>query len=394
MFDFMALAQRYQNELTERIIPFWEQFSIDRDYGGFYSCLERDGRVYDTQKQMWMQWREVYMFAMLYNSELRQTQFLQHALAGCEFLLRHARKPDGGFYYLLDRQGRVVADAEAGAEIYSESFAAIALAELYRATGDNLFRREAELAWNIYYRNFKQTEIRQAFPGQVLRRQFGHYMIAINVLQILKSALDNQANDALLDEMIATVWEFCHPEYQLIFERICVDGSFDLESQDGRFVNPGHALEGMWFIMEAARNGKRPGDLQRALDICRTTLKFGWDEQQGGIRYFCDIQNRPLARNDGVLKTWWPQNEGANASLLAYELGGDPFFLDYFAKIDDFAWKNLRDPVFPEWFVCAAVNGRQAHTMKGSRWKTFFHLPRYLVNCSRIARRLAKQQQA
>lgn len=293
MYDFLALARRYQRELTERIIPFWERFSIDQKYGGFFSCLEQDGRVYDTLKQMWMQWREVYMFARLYNSEFRQPQFLQHALTGCEFLLRHARKPGGGFYYLLNRQGRVVADAEAGAEIYSESFAAIALAELYRATGDNLFRREAEQAWNVYYRNFKETESRQVFPGQVLRRQFGPYMIAVNVLQILKSALDTLAYDALLDEMIETVWKFCHPEYQLIFERIGVDGSFDLDSQDGRFVNPGHALEGMWFIMETARNGKRPGDLQRALDLCRTTLPFGWDKDQGGIRYFCDIQNRP-----------------------------------------------------------------------------------------------------
>ncbi|MFA6930507.1 MAG: AGE family epimerase/isomerase [Lentisphaeria bacterium] len=388
MFDFKAMKQRYTQELTERVIPFWEQHSIDLEQGGFFSCLERDGRVYDTMKQMWMQWREVYMFAMLYNSEFRQKRFLQHAVQGYEFLMRHARKPEGGYYYLLDRSGQVVTDSESGAEVFSESFAAIACAELFRATGEDSFRRECKSAWEEYYRHFQEAEKKQIFPGTVLRRQFGHYMISVNVLQIMKSALQTNAYDRILEEMIAMVWRFRHPETGIILERINVDGSFDLDSQDGRLSNPGHALEGMWFIMENARLQNRPDDLAAALQICHDTLEYGWDKDLGGIIYLRDLQDRPLARNECVLKAWWPQNEAATAALLAYELSEDPYFLDYFIRIDEFAWKNLRDPLYPEWFAYGPVNGRQQLTFKGSRWKTFFHLPRYLIQCSRIAHRL------
>ena len=54
---------RYENALTNDIIPFWQKHCIDRKYGGYFTSLDRDGSVYDTTKYMWMQWRIVYMFA-------------------------------------------------------------------------------------------------------------------------------------------------------------------------------------------------------------------------------------------------------------------------------------------------------------------------------------------
>ena len=71
-----------ERELLERIIPFWLEFSIDREYGGFLTCLDREGNVFDGMKQMWMQWREVYMFAALCNSRFRRPEFLSVAEAG------------------------------------------------------------------------------------------------------------------------------------------------------------------------------------------------------------------------------------------------------------------------------------------------------------------------
>lgn len=36
----------------------------------------------------------------------------------------------------------------------------------------------------------------------------------------------------------------------------------------------------------------------------------------------------------------------------------------------------------------AASAARQFHSYKGSKWKTFFHLPRYLFNCIEVIKRL------
>ena len=66
--DFKQISSRYKRELLENCLPFWFEHSQDKEYGGYFSCLNRDGSVYDTDKFIWLQGREVWMFAMLYNN--------------------------------------------------------------------------------------------------------------------------------------------------------------------------------------------------------------------------------------------------------------------------------------------------------------------------------------
>ncbi len=385
MTEFTRVRQRYEMELCERIIPFWEKYSIDHEYGGFFSCLERDGTVYDTLKQMWMQWREVYMFAALYNSTFCQERYLEYARNGFGFLYRHGRKKDGSYHYLLNRAGDAVADSEGGAEIFTESFAAIACAELYRATKEEKYHEEALSCWKVFRENVEAAESTVAeYPGRVVRKQLAFPMIALNVLLVMRRAFGVEIPDSMIQATIASIQSFSHPDSGIIFERILPDGSFDLNSQDGRFINPGHALEGLSFIMDYddIHYGKnnREWVLQRTKDM----IEYGWDHEYGGVFYFRDILDKPLVKNECMLKAWWPQNEAATAMLQAFAISKDRFFWNYFKKIDAFAWANLRDPEYPEWFAYAAVEGRQVHSYKGSRWKTFFHLPRHLLKSVEI----------
>ncbi len=389
MNQFQAIAERYRRELQDNIIPFWEKHGVDRKHGGLLSCLERDGGVYDTMKQMWMQWRAVYMFAALYNSEFREPRYLEYAQAAYEFLTRYGRKSDGSYYYLLTADGRPMSEGEAGAELYSESFAALACAELFRATGEIRYRREAGSAYCVYREAIRRSESPSPLPGAPQWRQFGHYMIALNVLQTMNTVFADGTFKEGLDACAQTLSTFRHPETKIIFERIRIDGSFDLETQDGRFTNPGHALEGIWFLLDYAASAGRTDWTHWGLESCRAALLYGWDEERGGIVYFKDILGKPLSKNECMLKAWWPQNEAAVATLLAYEQSGDAFFLDYFLRIDAYAWRHLRDPEYPEWFAYAAVDGRQVHSFKGNRWKGFFHLPRYLLRCIRILEKLS-----
>ncbi len=389
MSFFRETRERYESELTGRIIPFWERHSIDAANGGFFSCLERDGTVYDTLKQMWMQWREVYMFAALYNSRFRNPRFLEYAERGYDFLFRHGRKPDGSYYYLLDASGRPVSEHEGGAEIFSESFAAIACAEIFRASGDPRYREESLRCWNLYWNRALRTEQPDPrFPGAIARRQFAYYMIALNVLTVIREAFPEAVPEERIEFMIDHILRFIHPDSGILFERVLPDGRFDTHTQDGRFINPGHALEGLGFLLESCRRRKAAGPVPQVLRTIRVMLEYGWDSEQGGIFYFRDFLGKPLQKNECMLKAWWPQNEAATAALLAYEFSGEEFFLDFFRRIDAYSWKCLRDPDFPEWFAYAAVDGRQVHSCKGSRWKGFFHLPRYLLNCAEICRRL------
>ena len=381
------IRARRLDELFGRVVPFWVDHSIDREFGGYLTCLARDGTPYDTFKQMWMQWREVWMFARLAQSPHGGRRFLPYAEQGSDFLLRHGRKPDGGYWYMLDRKGNPIGDSDGGQEIFTESFAAIGCAELYRATGKDEYRREAESAYRIYRAKTDRAEApSKAFPAKRTYVQLAFPMIALNVVQIMHAAFGGY--DREIADCIARMRRFTHPESGLVFERAPAEGGFDLDTQYGRFVNPGHALEGCVFIQRQLR--EKP-DAELSAYMRRTTrrmLDYGWDDELGGIYYRTDALGKPQLNNDAVLKAWWPQAEAMSAALGAYELTRDPAFLDYFRKIDDFCDAKLRDPLHPEWFAYAEVDGRQWYSYKGSRFKGFFHIPRHLLDtieaCERI----------
>ena len=87
--DFNKLAKQYKDELLENVLPFWINNSQDKEYGGYFSCLNRDGSVFDTDKFIWLQGREVWLFAMLYNKVEKRQEWLDCAIQGAEFLKKY-----------------------------------------------------------------------------------------------------------------------------------------------------------------------------------------------------------------------------------------------------------------------------------------------------------------
>ena len=83
--DIVDYLQLYRDELTKSVIPFWEDHCIDEEYGGFFTFLDRDGSIYDTDKYMWMQWRIVYQFATLFTNFEKNNKWLEIAKKGYDF---------------------------------------------------------------------------------------------------------------------------------------------------------------------------------------------------------------------------------------------------------------------------------------------------------------------
>ena len=61
--DFKNIEKLYKDELLLNVIPFWLEKSQDLDYGGYFTCLDRRGEVFDTDKFIWLQGRQVWMFS-------------------------------------------------------------------------------------------------------------------------------------------------------------------------------------------------------------------------------------------------------------------------------------------------------------------------------------------
>ncbi len=381
MTIFKGDILRYEDELVHRVIPFWENHCIDHKYGGYFTSLDRDGSVYDTEKYMWMQWRIVYMFAVFAMSPYRKETFLPIAEQGFEFLTKHGKSPDGTYYFALNRKGE---PSIAPYNIFSDCFAAMGAAALFKATGEKRYREEADSAMKSYIRRMDNPKGRweKSLPGKPKRLSLGHFMMLANLAAVMKEMLGSEEYEKDAENAVNTVLErFWNPERKILFENINTDGSFDLDSCEGRFVNPGHGLESMWFVLQYAERKNRPGMIRKAAEITRGIFESGTDREQGGLFYFMDALGKPHLELQWDMKLWWPHCEALIAALYAYRLTGDKYFLDRFHETDAYAWSHFRDEKHPEWFAYLNRGGVPTHTLKGGKWKTFFHLPRAMYFC-------------
>jgi N-acylglucosamine 2-epimerase len=170
---------------------------------------------------------------------------------------------------------------------------------------------------------------------------------------------------------------FYQPARGLILENVYEDGSF-CDSFEGRLVNPGHAIEAMWFIMDL---GKRIGDealVVKAKNIMLDTLEYGWDNKYEGIYYFLDVKGYPPQQLEWDQKLWWVHVEALVALAKGYKLTGDERCQEWFEKIHDYTWAHFKDPEYDEWFGYLNRRGEVLLPLKGGKWKGCFHVPRAL----------------
>lgn len=378
-----AIQKRYLNELTGNVIPFWERHSPDHEFGAYFTCLDRDGSVYDTEKFMWMQWRIVWMFSELYCKLEQNPKWLNLAWNGYEFLTKHGKDAKGRYYFSLLRDG---SPSMAPYSVFSECFACMGAAALYRVTGDEAVRKEAVSAFEQYVsRKDNPKGEWNKNVSSVGYRSLGFYMMQANMALIMKECLnDNSYERDITDTSEYVLNTFWNAERKQMFENVRTDGSFDMQSMIGRQLNPGHALEAMWFLMNAAKQRGDDKTIRATANVMLETLKTGWDPEFGGIYYFMDAAGKPHVELQHSMKLWWVHCEALIAALMAYKYTGMEEFREWFMKLDEWTWKRFPDREYPEWFAYLDRRGEPTSYMKGGKWKTFFHLPRMLQVCSEI----------
>jgi N-acylglucosamine 2-epimerase len=380
--DIARIIERYENELVNSVIPFWQNNCIDREYGGYFTMLDRNGTVYDTTKYMWMQWRIVYMFATLYDTVYRKAEWLDIAAKGFDFLTGYGKSEDGSYYFALNRRGEA---AMAPYSIFSDCFAAMGAAALFKATGEERYKREAHSAMKVYISRLDNPKGRweKGLPGRGSRLALGSYMILANLGNVMSDCLSTDEYNTDTAGAVDTVMnKFWNPELNVMFENLNTDGSFDLNSCEGRFVTPGHGLESMWFILQYAEKNGRSDLIERACNYIYGLYEFGLDREYGGIYYFMDALNKPHIELQANMKLWWVHNEALIAALFAWRLSGEDKFRKMFEDLDAWTWEHFPDPEYGEWFGYLNRRGEPTHMLKGGKWKTFFHLPRFLLTCT------------
>ena len=111
---------------------------------------------------------------------------------------------------------------------------------------------------------------------------------------------------------------------------------------DGRTLNPGHAIEGAWFIMREGRTQSRPDWIQLGCQMLDCMWQRGWDTEYGGMLYFRDVLDRPVQEYWHDMKFWWPHNEAIIATLMAWLLTGDEKYARWHQQVHDWAYRTFR----------------------------------------------------
>jgi N-acylglucosamine 2-epimerase len=375
--DLKSYASLYKSELLDNILPFWLAYSKDDVNGGYFTCLDRQGNVFDTDKFIWLQGREVWCFSYMYTHVAKKPEWLQMAKHGADFLEKYGRDTAGNWYFSLRKDGVPLVQPY---NIFSDCFATMAFAALDRAEPNDRYKKIATDTFeNIIRRkdNWKGT-YNKSYPGSRPLKNFSLPMILCNLSLELEHVLGKERVDAFIPQVLHEVMEvFYQPEHGLILENVLADGSF-CDSFEGRLLNPGHAIEAMWFIMDLGKRLNDPKLIQKATNIMLDTLEYGWDKEYGGIFYFLDIKGAPPQQLEWDQKLWWVHVEALVALAKGYKLTGDERCVAWFQKIHDYTWKHFKDPEYGEWFGYLNRRGEVLLPLKGGKWKGCFHIPRSL----------------
>ncbi len=377
-------SEWYKRELTESIMPFWLEHGLDRVHGGVYTCVDRDGTLMDSTKSVWFQGRFGYVASYAYNHVEKNPDWLEVSRSCIEFIEKHCVDSDGHMFFTVSADGTPERKRR---YVFSDTFAAIAMAEYSKASGDASYARKA-------LETFRRIRTMLSTPGFLEPKSYvpgrGHSitMIMLNTALVLKQVCD----DPVLDEQISSSAHdieayHMHPEYKCVLESVRPDGTL-IDTCEGRVINPGHGIETAWFLMNASEVTGEKHYRDMGLTIFDWQYAWGWDEEYGGIINFRDCKGLPCQDYSQDMKFWWPQCETVIASLYSYLMTREDRYLDIYMKANDWAIEHLRDSEYPEWYGYLHRDGTVAQPAKGNLFKGPFHIPRMLcvahILCERI----------
>lgn len=374
------LAGQYRDELMNHILPFWLEKSQDKEYGGYFTCLDRYGKVYDTDKFVWLQGRQVWLFSMLYNKVEQRQEWLDCAKQGGEFLKKYGHDGNYNWYFSLTRDGRPLIDPY---NIFSYTFATIAFGQLSLATGSQEYADIAKKTFDIVLSKVDNPKGRwtKEHPGTRDLKNFALPMILCNVALEIEHLIEPDYLKKTIDTCLHEVLDvFYRPELGIVVENVTTDNRLS-DTFAGRHLNPGHAIEAMWFCMDLGERLGRKDIIEKSVDITLKMLNYGWDKEFGGIFYFMDRLGCPPLELEWDQKLWWVHIETLISLLKGYRLTGNKECVEWFEKVHDYVWTHFKDPEADEWFGYLNRRGEVLIPLKGGKWKGCFHVPRGLYQC-------------
>lgn len=377
----------YKEDMLTDIMPFWMEHGLDKVHGGVYTCVDRKGELMDSTKSVWFQGRFAFTCCFAYNHIERKQEWLDAAKCTLDFIEKHCFDNDRRMYFEVMADGTPLRKRR---YVFSESFAAIAMAEYALATGNQTY---AQKALDIFkdMRRFLNTPgiLEPKYLPTVEMQGHSITMIMINVASRIKKVISDPELDRQIDESLhALKTYFIHPEFKALLETVGPNGEF-IDTINGRTINPGHCIETSWFLFDVAHDRGNDKELiNLGLQIFDWSWEWGWDKEYGGIINFRDCRNLPAQDYSQDMKFWWPQTESIIATLYAYKLTKDEKYLQMHRQISEWTYAHFPDHEYGEWYGYLHRDGSVAQPAKGNLFKGPFHIPRMMTKAHTLCQEI------
>jgi cellobiose epimerase len=390
---------RLEKILTENIVPFWYEKTLDRTNGGYIINFDAKGRLKEpVTKMIVTQARQVWLFSRLARAGYEPKRHLEAAELGYRFLREKMwDHENGGFYWEVDATGD--RKLRPNKHLYGQSFALYAISE-YALTGGNkealdfairffhlLEEKSHDKTYGGYIEYFNPDWIAPPAEASSYMGTPPHVKLMNTHLHLLE-AMTTFYRASKLPLARERLLELIHIESNTVVRKdlgACTDQyerdwTPRLDGNNAR-VSYGHDIENVWLLMDAcdaAGVSNQPFmDLYHTL--FRYSLQYGYDERNGGF-YYTGRFREPA---DDRHKSWWVQAEAIVGALYMYNHTKDPKYLAVFEKTFQFIEDRMVDWEVGEWHATVTAQG-EARGDKANPWKSGYHNGRAMIECLEI----------
>jgi len=384
-------ADFHRRLLLDDILPWWQRYAIDHEHGGLCSCIADDGTIQSHDKYVWSQVRALWTFSAAYNRIEKSDEYLKLSDQLFEFCAKFTRNADHDFNYLLERDGTL---KEGPKSIQTDAFAICALVEYANASGNDQAIKMARESFARTLSLIQQPGSYSTAPYPIpegIKAQRVSMQFSLAYWELGKLTGDQQILDEAMKLTDDVLDNFRRPELEACLEYMNLDNTVP-PPPIGTYASGGHGIETAWFQIENLRDSKDQARLGKALDIMKWSFEKGWDDEYDGLLLGFDINGGECYLPNADTKIWWPHCEALCGALMAYEICGEQWCLDWYQKTLDYSLAHFPDKEHGEWTQRLDRQGNKINKVVALPVKDPFHLPRALVYAVESCERMAGQQ--
>ncbi len=379
----IELKTEFKNELTENILYYWLNNTIDEKNGGYVGSINCDNvPQFDDPKGGILHSRILWTFSAAYKAFGNEEYKLAADRAYLYLKDHFIDKENGGTYWMVDANGKPSEDRK---HVYAQAFSIYSLAEYFLAVKDEEALNHAIALYNLIEKHAADTEnggYFEAFSCEWkliedvrLSDKDENEPKSMNThLHILEgyTNLYRVWPNAQLKEQLTTL-------VQIFIDKIVNESTtsminfMDLDwTPKSDIISFGHDIETTWLLCEAVNVLGDKSLLDKvntiAISVAESVISNGIDKD-GGL-----INEANLSGITDSDKDWWPQAEAVIGFLNAYEISGRKEFLQASFNSWDFIKNYMIDYTYGEWFEKVNQEGEPYKEMDKVRsWKGPYH---------------------